>query len=124
MTAPDFVAFDAPLRDGRTVHIRAIGPSDEAEVLQAFDRMSADARYMRFMRVVREPNRDRLRRALESMPSKGFGVVATARRPTASTSSAARPTWSEATHRAASSRSRRRRLRRRGSGSPADDRAN
>ena len=78
MTAPDFVAFDAPLRDGRTVHIRAIGPSDEAEVLQAFDRMSADARYMRFMRVVREPNRERLRKALEAMPSKGFGVVATA----------------------------------------------
>ena len=74
----DFVAFDAPLRGGRTVHIRAIGPSDEAEVLQAFDRMSADARYMRFMRVVREPNRERLRKALEAMPSKGFGVVATA----------------------------------------------
>ena len=78
MTEPDFVAFDAPLRDGRTVRVRAIERSDEAEVLQAFDRMSADARYMRFMRVVREPNRDRLRKALEAMPSKGFGVVATA----------------------------------------------
>lgn len=77
MTDPDFVAFDAPLRDGRTVRIRALVRSDEAEVLQAFDRMSADARYMRFMRVVREPNRDRLRKALEAMPSRGFGVVAT-----------------------------------------------
>jgi RimJ/RimL family protein N-acetyltransferase len=78
MTDPDFVAFDAPLRDGRTVHIRAIEQSDETEVLQAFDRTSADARYMRFMRAVREPNRERLRKALASMPSKGFGVVATA----------------------------------------------
>lgn len=77
MTDPDFVAFDAPLRDGRTVHMRAIEPSDETEVLQAFDRTSADARYMRFMRVVREPNRERLRKALASMPSRGFGVVAT-----------------------------------------------
>ncbi len=78
MTDPDFVAFDAPLRDGRAVRIRALDRTDEAEVLQAFDRMSADARYMRFMRVVREPNRERLRKAFDSMPSRGFGVVATA----------------------------------------------
>jgi acetyltransferase len=78
MTDPEFVACDTPLRDGRTVHIRAIERSDETEVLQAFDRMSADARYMRFMRVVREPNRERLRKALASMPSMGFGIVATA----------------------------------------------
>ena len=81
MTDQDLVAFDAALRDGRTVRIRAIGRADEAELLQAFDRMSADARYMRFMRVVREPNRDRLRNALAGIPSRGFGVVATAAAP-------------------------------------------
>ena len=68
---------DVTLRDGRTVHLRAIRRSDEAELLQAFDRMSPDARYMRFMRSVREPNRDRLRKALASFPESGDGVVAT-----------------------------------------------
>jgi len=72
-----FIEFDATLRDGRAVHLRAMRPSDEAELLQAFDRMSPDARYMRFMRSVREPNRDRLRKALASFPESGDGVVAT-----------------------------------------------
>jgi acetyltransferase len=70
--------LDIDLRDGRAVHIRAIGPEDEAELLQAFDRMSDDARYMRFMRVVREPNLERLRKVLGSFPESGIGLVATA----------------------------------------------
>lgn len=77
MTVPLFTAFDATLRDGRTVHVRAIRPEDEAEILQAFDRMSDDARYMRFMRSVREPNVERLRKALASVPEAGIGIVAT-----------------------------------------------
>jgi acetyltransferase len=72
-----FVESDATLRDGRVVHLRAMRQADEAELLQAFDRMSPDARYMRFMRSVREPNRDRLRKALASFPDSGDGVVAT-----------------------------------------------
>ena len=51
---PDHIDSIVTLRDGRVVHIRAIRASDEAEILQAFDRMSADARYMRFMHTVRE----------------------------------------------------------------------
>jgi acetyltransferase len=66
------------LRDGRNVHIRAVRPTDEAEIVQAFDRMSEDARYMRFMRFVREPNLERLRKALALFPEKGIGLVATA----------------------------------------------
>ena len=66
------------LRDGRSVELRAMQPSDESELLQAFERMPADARYMRFMRVVREVNLDRLRQVLRSMPDSGFGIVATA----------------------------------------------
>jgi RimJ/RimL family protein N-acetyltransferase len=77
MTDPGFTEFDACLRDGRTVHIRAMRPADEAELLQAFDRMSDDARYMRFMRSVREPNVERLRAALASFPDHGLGIVAT-----------------------------------------------
>ena len=69
--------FDIPLRDGRTVHVRAVGRDDEAELLQAFERMSDAARYMRFMRVVREPNVNRLRTLLASFPQDGIGVVAT-----------------------------------------------
>jgi RimJ/RimL family protein N-acetyltransferase len=72
-----FTDFDITLRDGRAVHIRAMRPMDEAELLQAFDRMSADARYMRFMRSVREPNVERLRKALASFPASGIGIVAT-----------------------------------------------
>jgi len=56
-----FIDFDATLRDGRSVHIRAVRPTDEAELVKTFGRMSEDARYMRFMRSVREPNLERLR---------------------------------------------------------------
>jgi len=69
--------FDVTLRDGRAVHLRAIRESDEAEFLQAFDRMSPDARYMRFMRAVREPNLERVRKTLASFPGSGIGIVAT-----------------------------------------------
>jgi len=71
------IAGDLTLRDGRTVHLRASCPADEAELLQAFERMSNEARYMRFMHAVREPNLDRLRHALASFPECGIGIVAT-----------------------------------------------
>jgi acetyltransferase len=72
-----FTDLDITLRDGRAVHVRAIRQSDEAELLQAFDRLSPDARYMRFMRIVREPSLERLRKALASFPESGIGIVAT-----------------------------------------------
>jgi RimJ/RimL family protein N-acetyltransferase len=68
---------DVILRDGRVVHLRAILPTDEKEFLQAFGRMSEHARYMRFMRSVREVNVQRLREALDSFPEGGSGIVAT-----------------------------------------------
>lgn len=74
---PGFTDFDTTLRDGRAVHIRAMRPTDEAELVQAFSRMSEDARYMRFMRFVREPNLTRVRKALASFPEAGIGIVAT-----------------------------------------------
>ncbi len=72
-----FTEHDITLRDGRVVHVRTMRVQDEAELLQTFDRMSDDARYMRFMRVVREPNLERLRKALGSFPESGIGLVAT-----------------------------------------------
>lgn len=68
---------EATLRDGRRVHIRAIRTSDESELLQAFERLSPEARYMRFMRAVRAPDLNRLRKALASLPASGTGLVAT-----------------------------------------------
>jgi acetyltransferase len=65
------------LRDGRRVHIRAMRRTDADEFVQAFSRMSEDARYMRFMRLVREPNRERLGKVLASFPAAGAGIVAT-----------------------------------------------
>ena len=65
------------LRDGRTVHLRAVTLADETELLQAFERLSRDARYMRFMRVVNEPDVERLRAVLASFPGAGLGIVAT-----------------------------------------------
>jgi len=69
--------FDITLRDGRVVHIRAARPADEAEMLQAFHRLGKDARYMRFMRYVNEPDRERMREVLASFPDGGGSVVAT-----------------------------------------------
>ncbi len=77
MTDAHFQDLDATLRDGRSVHIRSMRPDDEAELLQMFARTSAQARYMRFMRPVREPNLDRVRRLLVSFPGEGQGLVAT-----------------------------------------------
>jgi acetyltransferase len=68
---------DITLRDGRSVHVRALRAADEAELLQTFERLSDAARYMRFMRVVREPDRERLRTVLASFPEAGIGIVAT-----------------------------------------------
>ena len=94
--------FDATLRDGRAVHLRAMHPGDEAELVQAFERsgtcgfatfldpregrpasaglgalMSANARYMRFMRTVREPNLAQLRQVLASFPAQGIAGLST-----------------------------------------------
>jgi acetyltransferase len=68
---------NAVLRDGRRVDIRAIRTDDEAELLQAFERLSPEARYMRFMRAVRAPDLSRLRKTLASLPATGIGIVAT-----------------------------------------------
>jgi len=68
---------DIKLRDGRIAHLRPVEPSDQAELLQAFERIDAEARYMRFMHSVREPNVERLRTVLASLPQAGEGVVAT-----------------------------------------------
>ena len=72
-----FDDFDVSLRDGRVVHVRAAGPTDEAELTQAFGRLSEEARYMRFMGSVGELDVERLRKTLAAFPEGGMGIVAT-----------------------------------------------
>ncbi len=77
MMPSSFADTELTLRDGRRVQLRAIRRSDEDEILQAFERLDPGARYMRFMRVVREANVTKLRKLLASFPESGTGLVAT-----------------------------------------------
>ena len=77
MTHTSGLDTDVTLRDGRVVHVRTVRPADEEEILQAFGRMSEDARYMRFMCAINALNVERLRKALSSFPESGAGIVAT-----------------------------------------------
>jgi acetyltransferase len=70
-------ASNIVLRDGRSVQLREMEVGDLAELLQAFWRMSEHARYMRMMRVVREPNLERVGALIASFPEAGVGLVAT-----------------------------------------------
>src|SRR5690349_21315367 len=72
-----FEPRDIVLRDGRTARLRAVRASDEEEILQAFDHLGAESRYMRFMATVQHLNEQRLRTVLASFPEKGFALAAT-----------------------------------------------
>lgn len=65
------------LHDGRVVTLRAIATSDEAEIRQAFDRLSDDSRYSRFMTPMRELDPATLARGLRPVPGQDFTFVAT-----------------------------------------------
>jgi hypothetical protein len=77
VSSPSFNDTDVVLRDGRAVHLRAMHCSDEGELLQFFERLDPETRYMRFMHVVRKPDVKRLRRVLAFIPERGTGIVAT-----------------------------------------------
>jgi len=65
------------LRDGRRVTLRAVLGSDAAEIVQAFDRLSADAKYSRFMAHKNRLNPAALERGLHPVPGQAFVFVAT-----------------------------------------------
>jgi acetyltransferase len=69
--------MDIVLKDGRAACVRAMLPTDEEELLQAFERLGPDGRYMRFLTAKRYANVERLRTVLASFPEKGFAVAAT-----------------------------------------------
>ena len=75
---PAPVSPPAPqLRDGREVTLRAIVETDAAEIGQAFERLSADSRYYRFMQHKRELDPAALERGVHPRPGRDFAFVAT-----------------------------------------------
>jgi len=73
----DFEPVELTARNGRVVRVRAVAPADQEELLQAFERLGSQSRYMRFMHAVREANTRRLREVLASFPAKGLAIAAT-----------------------------------------------
>jgi RimJ/RimL family protein N-acetyltransferase len=71
-----FTPVEVGLRDGRRVRLREIRPDDREEVLQAFDRLSSESRYTRFMSHVKELSSQTLERAVHPETEGGLGLVA------------------------------------------------
>ena len=65
------------LRDGREVTLRAIGPADAPEIVQAFERLTAESRYARFMQHKRQLDPAALDRGVHPRPGRDFAFVAT-----------------------------------------------
>lgn len=65
------------LRDGREVMLRAIVASDAPEIVKAFERLSADSRYYRFMLHKRQLSPAALERGVHPRPGSDFVFVAT-----------------------------------------------
>jgi len=71
-----FTPIEVDLRDGRRVRLREIRPDDRDEVRQAFDRLSNESRYMRFMSYVKELSPRMLEGAVHPQPEHELGLVA------------------------------------------------
>jgi RimJ/RimL family protein N-acetyltransferase len=67
----------ATLRDGRRVTLRAVRPDDGGEVVQAFERLSSESRYLRFMQHKKELDPLVLQRGLNPVEGREFALVAT-----------------------------------------------
>ena len=72
MTLP----MQARLRDGREVIVREIGAQDEKEIVEAFERLSAESRYTRFMIPLRELSPRMLAAATHPVPGRDVALVA------------------------------------------------
>src|SRR5450631_717764 len=65
------------LRYGREVKLRAIVEADAAKIVQAFERLSAESRYYRFMRYKKKIDGAALERGVHPQPGSEFAFVAT-----------------------------------------------
>jgi RimJ/RimL family protein N-acetyltransferase len=64
------------LRDGREVTVRAIADADAPEIVQAFERLSADSRYYRFMQHKKQLDPAVLAKGVHPRPGRDFAFVA------------------------------------------------
>jgi RimJ/RimL family protein N-acetyltransferase len=71
-----FAPIEVQLRDGRRVRLREISPEDREEVRQAFDQLSSESRYTRFMSSVRELSPQMLDRAVRRQTERELALVA------------------------------------------------
>ena len=65
------------LRDGREVTLRAVVEADATEIVQAFERLSAQSRYYRFMHHKTRLDDAALQRGVHPRPGRDFVFVAT-----------------------------------------------
>jgi acetyltransferase len=69
------------LRDGREVTLRAIAETDAGEIVQAFERLSTESRYFRFMQNRKQLDDAILQRGVHPRPGLDFAFVATVSAP-------------------------------------------
>jgi Sortase and related acyltransferases len=67
---------EVELHDGRRVRLREIRPDDREEMRQAFDRLSSESRYMRFMSHIRQLPAPMLERSVNPQRERGLALVA------------------------------------------------
>ena len=65
------------LRDGREVTLRSIVEADAPRILRAFERLSPESRYYRFMQHKKKLNDTALQRGVHPRPGRDFVFVAT-----------------------------------------------
>jgi RimJ/RimL family protein N-acetyltransferase len=65
------------LRDGREVTVRSVAEADAPEIVQAFERLSADSRYYRFAHHKKHLSEAAVERGVRPRPGRDFVFVAT-----------------------------------------------
>jgi predicted CoA-binding protein/RimJ/RimL family protein N-acetyltransferase len=78
-TAPHHYATDALLRDGGSVHIRAIRPDDKQRLLALFERLSSRSVYFRFFQTKQRLTDEELRYFTQLDFTRDVALVATLR---------------------------------------------
>lgn len=69
------------VRDGREVTLRAISETDAPAIQRAFERLSMESRYNRFLHHKKHLSPEALERGVHPVPGRGFVFVATVPRP-------------------------------------------
>jgi len=78
-TAPESYATNELLRDGGSIHIRAIRPDDKQRLLELFERLSSRSVYFRFFQTKQRLTDEELRYFTELDFTRNVALVATLR---------------------------------------------